>query len=102
MNEHEDTHHLMYTNKAGNANPGELPFLDQLLENPVKFSLGNILPAVADDVKTKDNDETSERSLKDMKKHSFCSGMMMGGHEMAQHGVGPMALGGGMSGGMVM
>lgn len=85
-----------------------LPFLDQLLENPLKFSLGDVLPAVSDEVVTAKDVQVPlhpapEINLQGMKKNSFCSSMMsMGSHEMAHHGVSSMTLGGGMSGGMIM
>jgi len=78
-----------------NAKGKALPFLDELLENPVEFMPN---PAAVSD---QEEDVVIESS--DMKKNTFCKGMMgMGGHEMAHHGVGAMTVGGGMSGGMIM
>lgn len=76
----------------------ELPFLDELLENPAEFMPN---PAAVSDEAENVVIESSASS--GTKKNTFCKGMMgMSGHEMAHHGAGHMTLGGGMNGGMIM
>lgn len=83
-----------------------LPYLDQLMEDPLHFSLTNVLPVVSDaeediqPVKT----HTSMKGM-DMSNNTFCDPMMMmmGAHDMTRYGIGSMShLGGGMSSGMIM
>ncbi|CAB9497991.1 Ctr copper transporter family [Seminavis robusta] len=93
---HDNSHH----HHSDHQKEEGIPFMDKLLENPLEFSV----PAVADTPPTEsDHKDTKMASGHDDGHHVFCGSMMhMNDHEMAQHGVGSMKLGGDMSKGMVM
>lgn len=98
LNHDTHTNHDSHTNLGERLGDKALPFFDKLLENPAEFMPNPA--AVADEA---ENVVIESSASTDMKKNSFCKGMMgMGGHEMAHHGVGHMAVGGGMGGGMIM